>query len=135
MDHEEQRPTSKAENESANPSSPITTEQSNTKKLIGKEKDVRVATERGGDAKRLSDKQAKVAKQTGDLLKKVKGQDAEKNTRAKDRSGKDQGKKNESQPTDPKQGEAAEGPSLRPAARLKGGRSARGTHEWAWWRT
>lgn len=46
--------------------------------IMAHEKDVRAATERGGDAQRLTDGQQKVAEDTGRLVKKIDAQDAEK---------------------------------------------------------
>lgn len=46
-------------------------------KLIGKEKDLRVGTERGEEAGKLADKQAEIEKQADSLGKKIDKQDAE----------------------------------------------------------
>ena len=51
-------------------------------KLIGKEKDIRVGTERGDDTKKLSEKQADLAKEANKLGQKIDKQDAEKNGEA-----------------------------------------------------
>ncbi len=70
-------------------------------KLLGKEKDLRAKTERGEDAKRLADAQAKVAKETKDLENKIDGQDAAKNA----------GKPGEGKPGEKKPGESKPGES------------------------
>lgn len=48
-------------------------------KLIGKEKDIRAATERNGDPNRLADEQDELHAQTSDLVKEIDAHDAKKN--------------------------------------------------------
>ena len=81
-------------------------------KIIGKERDVRAATERGENPERLAGKQDKIAKKTGDLVKKIDGQDAEKKGDGKSSEGKpSDGKPSDGKPSDgkPKDGKPEDG--------------------------
>ena len=70
-------------------------------RLIGKEKDVRAATERGENPDGIAGKQENVKKETGDLVKKIDGQDAERNRDKKPAEGKpSEGKPSEGKPSE-----------------------------------
>jgi hypothetical protein len=103
----------------------------NLSKLIGKEKGIRAATERGGDPDGLADRQGDVAQETDDLVKKIDAQDKERNSadgrdsqsgesrdgNASDGDSEDGSKgegdpkDGESKPGDSKEGESKEGES------------------------
>src|SRR5690606_8879772 len=68
-------------------------------KLLGKERDLRAKTERGEDAARLAEAQAKIAKETKDLENKIDSQDAAKNGKPGDP------KAGDPKPGDPKGGD------------------------------
>ncbi|MBM81743.1 MAG: hypothetical protein CMJ78_14280 [Planctomycetaceae bacterium] len=84
----------------------------NVKHLIGKEKDLRIATERGGEMDPLSDKQSKIAQDAKKLVKKIDAQDAERNKDGKGSDGKPQdGKPQDGKPQDgkPQDGQQQDG--------------------------
>ncbi len=81
----------------------------NVDKLIGKEKDLRAKTERGENADRLADAQAKVAKETKDLENKIDAQDAAKNAGKPGESKPGESKPGESKPGESKPGESKPG--------------------------
>ncbi len=72
-------------------------------KLIGKEKDVRAATERGTDAERAGDQQKDVSDETKKTIDKINKQDAQK------RAEKEKDSKGESKPGDSKSGDSKPG--------------------------
>lgn len=81
-------------------------------KVIAREKDVRVATERREDAGRLVERQAKVADDAGKLVDKIDRQDAEHNqgTDSQRESGKQsEGESGEGETGEPDEGEPKEG--------------------------
>lgn len=80
-------------------------------KILGKEKDLRAKTERGEDANRLADAQAKVAQETKDLENKIDGQDASKNAGKPGESKPGESKPGESKPGESKPGESKPGES------------------------
>ncbi|MBI5760852.1 MAG: hypothetical protein HZA46_20210, partial [Planctomycetales bacterium] len=79
-------------------------------KLIGQQKDVRAATERGEPADGLAGRQEKVAEKTGDLGKKIDKDDASKNEKKQDGSKKRGDEKSkDGQSGKPKDGKDGEG--------------------------
>jgi hypothetical protein len=78
-------------------------------KILGKEKDLRAKTERGEEAQRLAEAQAKVAEETKNLENKIDGQDASKNAGKPGESKPGESKPGESKPGESKPGESKPG--------------------------